>query len=182
MGSPLSVLCRFSLRSIHWKSRKSVLHCVPPWFQPIVIELPVQSKEFTCGPCGLRRVIYRSAVLPGSRNRHDRTNAAAPALDIALIFATRLLRKSTNSGDLIADDIRIGLQYLAEELKYRNPAEYEGPVPYEDVPWFRMLCGQLANELARRLGRDDPAVQLWAQQIAEEPLTYVRRAVEAPQG
>ena len=105
------------------------------------------------------------------------------ALDMALAFSSRLLAQSSVAvRDLIVDDIRIGLQYLAEELRYRSPAEYSGPVPYEDVPWYRILCGQLANGLVRYLGPDDPTVQLWARQVAEEPLTYVRRAIEGSLG
>lgn len=98
-----------------------------------------------------------------------------PALETALAFSTRLLASSpTRLGDLIVDDVRVGLEYLVEELKYRNPAEYSGPVPYEDVPRFRLLSARLAGELARRVGTGDPAVHAWVRELANDPLNYVR--------
>ena len=99
-----------------------------------------------------------------------------PALDTALVFSARLLgHLPKGMREQLIEDVRIGLEYLAQELKYRNAIDYSGPVPYEDVPSYRALSAQVAEELKHWISSDRPVVQLWSQLMKEEPLAYVRR-------
>jgi DNA-binding transcriptional regulator YiaG len=87
------------------------------------------------------------------------------------------------SADLITDAVKVGLQYLAVETRYRPSSLPSTSLPFEDVPRIRELAARLAGSLARRVGTEDETVRIWEKEMAEEPLAQVRLAmVEAGMG
>lgn len=104
-----------------------------------------------------------------------------PALAAALRYASYILRRPQPdaAGKLVIDDVRVGLQYLVAETRYRRSFDPKSSLAYDEVPELRALAAQLAGALSLYVGMGDQAVKLWAAEMEKEPLAEVRFAMDA---
>ena len=68
-----------------------------------------------------------------------------------------------------------GLSFLRNELKYHRSIELGEDF---DVPLLRMHCVQLAQRMANKGWADEPAVALWLEEAANDPLPEVRNSLD----
>jgi hypothetical protein len=73
-----------------------------------------------------------------------------------------------------------GMAYLLAETVYQpDPENWRSAIPYAEAPWIRMFAVELAVALRDSGSGTDAVVQSWLDASLKDPLSIVRRAVEA---
>ncbi len=95
------------------------------------------------------------------------------ALPQALQLAAWVFREGTSENQqTVTSLVTQGLSYLAEELRYDR--EHISEERSEILPLLRLSCAQLAQAMAQRGLRDEPAVDIWLTLGEKDPLPEVR--------
>ncbi|MCY4515106.1 MAG: SIR2 family protein [Candidatus Tectomicrobia bacterium] len=94
-------------------------------------------------------------------------NRRKTSLDAALQMAKWVFSNGSNAQkDAIQDLALHGLGILAEELRY----DREDQNPYDDIPWWRWQCMQLAQSMAENGFVNTPVVSRWLEIAENDPL------------
>jgi hypothetical protein len=98
----------------------------------------------------------------------------APALLTALRLAAILLEKApTEVVELLLEDVRIGLQYLAEETRY-DALSQSLSEQYGDVTLIRLSAAEFLAAFACHAGLENRTVQIWLEGAEREPLRAIK--------
>jgi hypothetical protein len=103
----------------------------------------------------------------------------APVLLRALQLAAIVLKQAPREVvDLIFEDVRIGLQYLAEETQYSRVSKSLA-LQYGDVTLIRQYAAELLAAFARHAEPGDRTIQIWLEGAEREPLRAIRSVLLA---